>query len=227
MTHAQVSHAKPSLEGSSLIIAAMMLAASNFIVVLDMTIANVSVPHIAGGLAISSNEGTYVITSYAVAEAISVPLTGWLANRFGTVKVFAAGLLFFGVCSAICGLANSLGMLVLGRILQGLAGGPLMPLSQTILMSTFPQEKRMAAMAIWSMTTLIAPILGPIMGGYICDHWGWSWIFLINVPLAITCCFIIWSMLKPFETETMKSTIDVVGLVLLVLFVGALQLIAR
>ncbi len=217
-------HTKPQLAGSGLIIAAVMLAASNFIVVLDMTIANVSVPHIAGGLAISSNEGTYVITSYAVAEAISVPLTGWLANRFGTVKVFAAGLLFFGLCSAICGFANSLGMLVVGRILQGLAGGPLMPLSQTILMSTFPKEKRMAAMAIWSMTTLIAPILGPIIGGYICDNWGWSWIFLINVPLAVVCCYMIWTLLKPFETATVKSKIDVVGLVLLIVSVGSLQL---
>ena len=224
MSHAQAISAKPTLEGSSLIIAAMMLAASNFIVVLDMTIANVSVPHIAGGLAISSNEGTYVITSYAVAEAISVPLTGWLANRFGTVKVFAAGLLFFGICSAICGLAYSLGMLVVGRVLQGLAGGPLMPLSQTILMSTFPPNKRMAAMAIWSMTTLIAPILGPIVGGYICDTWGWSWIFLINVPLSLGCCYFIWKLLKPFETQTVKSKIDVVGLGLLIVFVGALQL---
>lgn len=214
---------KPALEGNKLIIAAMMLAASNFIVVLDMTIANVSVPHIAGGLAISSNEGTYVITSYAVAEAISVPLTGWLASRFGTVKVFAVGLFLFGIFSALCGLATSLGMLVVSRILQGLAGGPLMPLSQTILMSTFPKEKQMTAMAIWSMTTLIAPILGPIIGGSICDTWGWSWIFLINVPLAISCCFIVWKLLKPFETAVIKARIDVVGLILLVVSVGSLQ----
>jgi DHA2 family multidrug resistance protein len=164
---------KPSLTGNKLALAGLLLAAANFIVVLDMTIANVSLPHIAGGLAVSSNEGTYVITSYAVAEAISVPLTGWLATRFGTLRVFAIAVLMFGLFSGLCGLANSLGFLILGRILQGLAGGPIMPLSQTLMMLVFPKEKQMTAMGIWAMTTLIAPILGPIFGGYICDNWGW------------------------------------------------------
>jgi DHA2 family multidrug resistance protein len=214
----------PTLVGSKLALAGILLAASNFIVVLDMTIANVSVPNIAGGLAVSSNEGTYVITSYAVAEAITVPLTGWLAARFGTVRVFALGILLFGLCSFLCGIANSLGFLVTGRILQGLSGGPLMPLSQTLLMVIFPKEKRMTAMAIWGMTTLIAPILGPIVGGYICDNWGWSWIFFINIPLAVGCSAAVWMLLKPFETETIKAKIDVVGLLLLVVFVASLQL---
>lgn len=213
-----------SLSGDKLLLAGILLAAANFIVVLDMTIANVSVPHIAGGLAVSSNEGTYVITSYAIAEAISVPLTGWLASRFGTVRVFTIGIFLFGLFSTLCGFANTLGFLVFARILQGLAGGPLMPLSQTLLMLIFPKEKQMTAMTIWSMTTLVAPILGPIVGGYICDAWGWSWIFFINIPLVIICSIAAWALLKPFETDIVHSTVDGIGLFLLIVFVGALQL---
>lgn len=130
------------LTGGKLIVAAMLLALANFVVVLDMTIANVSVSNIAGGLAVSLSEGTYVITSYAVAEAICVPLTGWLASRFGTLRVFTTCMMLFGVFSALCGFADSLGILVAGRVLQGLAGGPLMPLSQTLLMQIFPKEKK-------------------------------------------------------------------------------------
>lgn len=213
-----------ALTNKQLALAGVLLAAANFVVVLDMTIANVSVPNIAGGLAVSGNEGTYVITSYAVAEAISVPLTGWLAARFGTLRVFTAGLLLFGLFSALCGLSASLGFLVVSRILQGFAGGPLMPISQTLLMMIFPKNKQMTAMAIWSVTTLLAPVSGPIIGGFICDSWGWQWIFFINIPLAIVCSMIAFVMLKPFETPMVKSKIDIVGLILLILFVGALQL---
>lgn len=212
------------LQGSELFIAGLLLAASNFIVVLDMTIANVSVPHIAGGLAISPSEGTYVITSYAVAEAITVPLTGWLASRFGTLRVFTFAMLMFGVFSMLCGLANSLGFLVISRVLQGFAGGPLMPLSQTLLLRIFPKEKQGAAMGLWAMTTLIAPVLGPVIGGHISDNWGWPFIFYINIPLAAMAAFLIWKMLQRFETKTIKVKIDFVGLALLVTWVAALQL---
>ena len=122
------------LQGNKLIVAALLLALCNFVVVLDMTVANVSVSHIAGGLAISFTEGTYVITSYAVAEAISVPLTGWLASRWGTLRVFTTCIMLFGLFSAVCGFAENLEMLITGRILQGLVGGPLMPLTQTLLL---------------------------------------------------------------------------------------------
>ena len=213
-----------ALSNKQLALAGVILAAANFVVVLDMTIANVSVPNIAGGLAVSGNEGTYVITSYAVAEAISVPLTGWLAARFGTLRVFTGGLLLFGLFSALCGLSASLGFLVVSRILQGFAGGPLMPISQTLLMMIFPKNKQMTAMAIWSVTTLMAPVLGPIIGGYICDSWGWQWIFFINIPLAIICSMAAVVILKPFETPILKSKIDLVGLMLLILFVGSIQL---
>lgn len=212
------------LKGGALWLAAIVLAAANFIAVLDMTIANVSVPSIAGSLGISSSQGTWVITSYAVAEAIIVPLTGWLAGRFGAVRVFSTSIALFGAFSALCGFANSLGMLVAARVLQGLAGGTLMPLSQTLLLRIFPKEKAGAATALWAMTTLVAPVLGPILGGWLCDSYSWPVIFFINVPLAMLCAPIAWRMLKRYEQALVRAPIDLIGLALLIVFVGALQL---
>jgi len=214
----------PTMSGSTLVLAGLVLAVSNFMVVLDTTIANVSVPHIAGGLGISSSEGTWVITSYAVAEAICVPLTGWLARRFGEVKVFIAGMVGFGLFSFLCGLAPTLGALVAFRVGQGLCGGPLMPISQTLLMRIFPKEKHGLAMALWSMTTIVAPIFGPILGGTISDNWGWNWIFFINVPIAIVCSLAAVALLRGAESKTEKIPVDTIGLGLLVLSVGALQI---
>ena len=217
--------APPAAMGkTALILSCLVLAFTNFMVVLDTTIANVSVSHIAGGLGISSSEGTWVITSYAVAEAICVPLTGWLTKRFGTVKVFALGMAGFGVFSMLCGMAWSLGSLVAFRIGQGLCGGPLMPISQTLLLSIFPKEKHAQATGIWAMTTIVAPILGPILGGTISDNWGWHWIFFINVPIAAICATAAMALLRGAETKTEKVRIDTVGLVLLVVWVGALQI---
>lgn len=211
------------LQGGMLWLAAIMLAMANFVAVLDMTIANVSMPDISGSLGISTSQGTWVITSYAVAEAIIVPLTGWLAGRFGSVRVFTTAMILFGLFSALCGFSNSLGLLVFGRVMQGLSGGVLMPLSQTLLMRIFPKERVPAAMALWAMTTLVAPVLGPILGGYICDNFHWSLIFFINVPIALGCAPFIARLLKRYETATARAPIDVVGLVLLIVFVGALQ----
>jgi DHA2 family multidrug resistance protein len=212
------------LKGGLLWLAAFLLAGGNFMVVLDMTIANVSVPNIAGGLAVSSSQGTWVITSYSVAEAIVVPLTGWLAGRFGAVKVFVAGILGFGICSALCGLAPSLGLLVLFRVMQGLCGGPIMPMSQTLMMRVFPPQQRAQAMGLWSMTTVTAPIAGPILGGVLCDTAGWPWVFLINVPVAAACGFFAWRLLASQETATERRRIDFTGLALLVVFVAAMQI---
>ena len=212
------------LTGGMLWLAAIVLAAANFVAVLDMTIANVSVPSIAGNLGATTSQGTWVITSYAVAEAITVPLTGWLAARFGAVRVFATAMGLFGVASLLCGLANSLGFLVFARILQGFAGGPLMPLSQTLLLRIFPPHMAPAAIGLWSMTTLIAPVLGPIVGGYICDEYSWHWIFLINIPVALGCAFAAWSLLKRYELPLVKNPIDKIGLLILFVWVGALQL---
>src|SRR5262245_26267845 len=212
------------LKGALLWLVAIVLAGANFIAVLDMTIANVSVPSISGALGISSSQGTWVITSYSVAEAIIVPLTGWLAGRFGAVRVFTTAMGMFGAFSALCGFSSSLSMLVFGRVMQGLSGGVLMPLSQMLLMRIFPKEKAPAAMALWAMTTLVAPVLGPIFGGYLCDNYSWPVIFFINVPLAIACAPLARAMLRRYETERVKAPIDLVGLALLIVFVGALQL---
>ncbi|HEV2362866.1 MAG TPA: DHA2 family efflux MFS transporter permease subunit [Caulobacteraceae bacterium] len=215
----------PPLQGAALILAGFLLAAGNFMVVLDMTIANVSVPTIAGGLAVSPSEGTWVITSYSIAEAIVVPLTGWLAQRFGAVRTWIAGMVGFGVCSALCGLAPSLGALVAFRVLQGLCGGPIMPMSQTLMMRVFPPQARAQAMGVWSMTIVVAPIAGPILGGTLCDTVGWPWIFYINVPVAAVCAFFAWRMLRARDTAPERRRIDLVGLGLLVTFVGATQVL--
>ena len=212
------------LKGGRLILAAFVLALANFMVVLDMTIANVSVPHITGSLAVSSSQGTWVITSYAVAEAICVPLTGWLAGRFGAVRLFIISLIGFTVFSVLCGLSTSLEMLVMCRIGQGLFGGPIMPLSQTLLMRIFPPEKQSQAMGMWAMTTVVGPILGPSLGGSISDNLSWHWIFFINIPVGIFCAVAALRLLKPAETVISKIRIDSIGLFLLIIWIGALQL---
>jgi len=215
----------PAQAGGSIWLIGVLLAVANFLAVLDTTIANVSIPNISGSLGASASQGAWVITSYAVAEAITVPLTGWLANRFGAVKVFATAMFFFGVCSALCGLAHTLGFLVLARILQGVAGGPLLPLSQTLLMHIFPKKQLPAAMALWVVTTLTAPVAGPILGGVLCDNFGWPAIFWVNVPIALVCAPIVYGLLRSKETPTERKPVDVVGLSLLVVWVGALQLV--
>lgn len=212
------------LKGGKLLLAAFSLALANFVVVLDTTIANVSVPHIAGGLAVSPTQGTWVITSYAVADAISVPLTGWLSARFGSVRWFIISLCGFALFSFLCGMAGSLNMLILFRVLQGLSGGPLMPLSQTLLMRIFPKSKAAVGLGIWATTTTAAPIFGPILGGLISDNWSWPWIFFINLPVVAICIFGVTRMVTPFETKIVKHRFDLGGLLLLVLFVGAFQI---
>ncbi|MDD3797595.1 MAG: DHA2 family efflux MFS transporter permease subunit [Novosphingobium sp.] len=204
-------------------IAGVVLALSNFMVVLDMTIANVSVPHISGNLGISASQGTWVITSYAVAEAICVPLTGWLAQRFGAVRVFIGSMVGFGMFSMLCGLSQTLEMLVLCRIGQGLCGGPIMPMSQTLLLRLYPPEMRGRAMGTWAMTTLLGPAMGPILGGTISDNWSWHWIFFINVPIVALGTMAALALLRPLETPRRLVPIDAIGLVLLVFWIGCLQ----
>lgn len=213
------------LTGTRLWLAAFGLALANFVVILDTTITNVSVPHIAGGLAISPSQGTWTITSYAVAEAITVPLTGWLAARFGTYRTLVASLVGFALFSVLCGIARTIELLVVLRIFQGLCGGPLMPLTQTLMMRIFPPNKMGTANALWGMTTISAPILGPIVGGYISDNWSWPWIFYINLPIVLICLGLIVKLVARYETSARRERIDTVGLVLLVLFVGCLQLV--
>ena len=209
--------------GRRLFLAAVVVVA-NFMVILDTTIANVSVPHIAGNLGATLDQGAWVITSYAVAEAICVPLTGWLTQRFGLVRTFLVALGGFTLFSLMCGLSVTLPMLVLCRIGQGLCGGPLMPLSQALITRIFPPAQLPKAFGLWTLTIMIGPAIGPIIGGILSDQASWHWIFLINVPIGALCVAAGISLLKPVETEAQKTPIDTVGLILLVAWIGALQL---
>ena len=200
------------------------VALSTFMEVLDTSIANVAVPTIAGNLAVSPNMGTWVISSYGLAAAIVVPLTGWIARRFGEVKTFVVSVLLFTIASALCGLATSLPMLVGFRFLQGLVSGPMVPLSQTLLLQNYPPAKRGMAMALWSMTVVVAPIFGPLLGGYITDNATWPWIFYINAPIGLFAAFTAWTLLHKRDTPTARQPIDITGLVAMVIGVGSLQL---
>jgi len=212
------------LAGGAKAVTAVALALGTFMQVLDTTIANVSIPTIAGDLGVSADQGTWIITSFAVANGVSVPLTGWLMQRYGVVRTFVASVLLFTLASFLCGIAWSLPSLILFRVLQGAVSGPMIPGSQALLISLFPPEKKSSALAIWSMTTLVAPICGPILGGYISDNYNWSWIFLINVPVGLLCAFVCWNFLKTRDTPTRRLPIDRAGLVLLFVWVGTLQI---
>jgi DHA2 family multidrug resistance protein len=212
------------LTGVKLAVTAVALAMGTFMQVLDITIANVSIPTIAGDLGASADQGTWILTSFAIASGIALPLTGWLMGRYGAVKVFVISILLFTAASLLCGLAWSLTGLVAFRILQGAVSGPLVPGSQALLLLIFPPHKRGTALVLWSMTTLIAPICGPVLGGIISDNYHWSWIFLINVPVGVLSAFIVWRNLWDFKTPIRKLPIDVVGLILLIVWVGSLQL---
>ena len=217
------SHFKP-LQGGALAMLTLMLSLATFMLVLDSTIANVAIPTIAGDLGASSSQGTWVITSFGVANAISIPITGWLAKRFGEVRLFLIATLLFVLASWLCGIANSLEMLIVFRVLQGAVAGPIIPLSQSLLLNNYPPEKRGMALAFWSMTIVVAPICGPILGGWISDNIHWGWIFFINVPIGLAVVLISWKILEGRESRISHQPVNTVGLILLALGVGALQL---
>ncbi|MCB2019705.1 MAG: DHA2 family efflux MFS transporter permease subunit [Burkholderiaceae bacterium] len=214
----------PPLRGASLALGTLALSLATFMNVLDSSIANVSLPAISGDLGVSPNQGVWVITSFAVANAISVPLTGWLTQRIGMVKLFTSSVLLFVIASWLCGLAPSIEMLILFRVIQGAVAGPMIPLSQTLLLQSYPKAKAGMALAVWSMTVLVAPVMGPLMGGWITDNISWPWIFYINVPVGLFAAGLTWSIYRDRESPTKKLPIDVVGLSLLIVWVGALQI---
>lgn len=214
----------PPLEGSARVWGTIALSAATFMNVLDTSIANVSLPAIAGDLGVSPNQGTWVITSFAVANAIAVPLTGWLSQRFGQVRLFTASVILFVIASWLCGLAPSMPLLIAARALQGFVAGPMIPLSQSLLLSSYPRALAGLAMAMWSMTTLIAPVMGPLLGGWITDNISWSWIFYINIPVGIVAAFASWAIYHKRESERRTLPIDKVGLALLVIWVGCMQM---
>lgn len=212
------------LKGISLVLVTLSLSLATFMQMLDSTISNVAIPTISGFLGASTDEGTWVITSFGVANAISIPITGRLAQRFGECKLFVSSVILFALTSLCCGFSTNLSMLIGFRVLQGLVAGPLIPLSQSLLLRNYPPEKRNIALAMWSMTVIIAPIFGPIIGGYICDNYSWGWIFLINVPVGLFVAAISTWIFKGRETPTEPVKINLFALSLMVLGVGCLQI---
>jgi len=214
----------PPLQGSQRALGTFALALATFMNVLDSAIANVSIPAIAGDMGVSPAQGTWVITSFSVANAISVPLTGWLTQRFGQVRLFVASITLFVICSVLCGLAPSIEWLIVFRVLQGLSAGPTIPLSQTLLLASYPRHMAGTALSWWSMTTLVAPVVGPLLGGWITDNISWPWIFYINVPIGAVCVAIAWAIYRDRDPGPRRVPLDAVGLALLVLWVGSLQM---
>jgi DHA2 family multidrug resistance protein len=214
----------PPLHGLALVLLTIAAAMSTFMEILDITVANVSVPTIAGALGVSTNQGTWIISAYSVAAAIAVPLTGWLSKRFGEAKLFVWSVLAFTLMSALAAFSQSLTMLVIFRLLQGFVSGPMVPLSQTLLVRNFPPEKRGAAMGIWAMTVILAPICGPLLGGFISDNFHWSWIFLINIPIGLFGGITIWYLMRHRDSAIVPIPLDKIGLALMVVGIACLQL---
>ena len=169
---------------------AMTVTMATFMEVLDISVANVALPHIAGNLGASNDESTWVLTSYLVSNAIVLPISGWLAGVFGRKRFFLLCLLMFTVSSLLCGAAPGLGLLIVFRVIQGIGGGGLQPMAQAILADTFPVEKRGQAFSVYGMAVVVAPAIGPTLGGWITDNFNWHWIFFINIPVGILSLFL-------------------------------------
>ncbi|MES2272737.1 MAG: DHA2 family efflux MFS transporter permease subunit [Chlamydiota bacterium] len=206
------------------IILFISLSLGTFMMILDYSIANVSIPYIAGDLSVSTDEGTYVITSFAVGSAIGLAMTGWLTKRIGQIRLITIAILLFTLLSLFCGLSINLNMLIISRFLQGLVSGPVIPLSQSLILSLGKYENRVRSLSIFATIVITAPVLGPILGGYLSDWYSWSWIFYINIPIGIFCAIIIWTLLHTQESPIEKVPGDLLGIFLLVMGVGCLQI---
>ncbi|HUK88544.1 MAG TPA: DHA2 family efflux MFS transporter permease subunit [Terriglobales bacterium] len=206
-------------------IIAVSVMLGTFMEVLDTTVVNVSLPHIAGNMAATPEEATWVLTSYLVANAIILPMTGWLANHFGRKRILLLSVSGFTLASMACGVAPSLGSLIVFRVIQGACGGGLQPLSQAIMLEAFPPEKRGRAMAFWALGIVVAPMLGPVVGGWITDSYSWRWLFYINIPVglaALAMCFLF--IFDPPYIRRASARIDYWGIGLLAVGMGALQI---
>ena len=203
----------------------MML--TTFMTVLTSSVANIALPHIAGGLSVSTHEVSWVLTSYLVAASITLAATGWLSSFIGRKRFLAISVTMFILSSALCGMAQSLPQLIIGRILQGLSGGGLMPLAQAIMLESFPREKRAAAMSLFGVGVIVAPIIGPIIGGWITDNYSWRWIFYINVPVGIVGLLMQEMVLEdpPYLKRDSAATVDYIGLILMAMGLSAFQLV--
>ena len=200
---------------------------ATFMEVLDTSIANVALPHIAGNLSATTEEATWVLTSYLVSNAIILSAAGWLSRYFGRKRYLAFSVILFTVSSALCGMAHSLGFLIVARVLQGLGGGGLQPLAQAVLLESFPPEKRGVSMAAFGMGIVVAPIIGPTLGGWLTDSFSWRWIFLINIPIGLTGLLMQQMYLEdpPYMKKQHGIRVDYIGFGLLALWVGLLQII--
>jgi len=208
---------------------AIVVAMAAFMEVLDTSIANVALPHMAGNLGASNDESTWVLTSYLVSNAIILPISGWLAGVFGRKRFFLLCLLVFTISSLLCGIAPSLGLLILFRVIQGLGGGGLQPMAQAILADSFPPQQRGMAFALYGVTAVMAPTIGPTLGGWITDNYTWRWIFFINLPVGVLAMFLAYRMVEdpPYITPLQGAGIrvDYIGIALLALGVGPLQVL--
>jgi DHA2 family multidrug resistance protein len=203
----------------------VMLA--TFMQVLDTSIANIALPHIAGSLSSTPDEATWVLTSYLVSNAIILPMTGWLGNHFGRKRVFISCIAMFTFSSVLCGMAVNLPMLIAARILQGAGGGAMVPIAQATMLESFPPQKRGIAMATFAQAVVVAPIIGPTLGGWITDNYSWRWIFYINVPVGILAIFLaVWLVEDPpYIKRNVKAAIDFIGFGLLALWLATMQIV--
>src|SRR5476651_147862 len=199
---------------------------ATFMEVLDTTVVNVSLPHIAGSLSVSIDEATWALTSYLVANAIILPMTGWLASMFGRKNLLMLSVVGFTAASFLCGLAPTLGTLIFFRILQGATGGALQPLSQAVLLEAFAPQDRGKAMGFWALGIVVAPILGPVLGGWLTDNYSWRWVFYINLPIGILSLVMVNMFLfDPPYIKNLARRVDYWGLGMLVVGIGALQIV--
>ncbi len=198
----------------------MVVALAAFMEVLDTSIANVALPYMAGSLGASNDQSTWVLTSYLVSNAIVLPISGWLSSVLGRKRFFMICLVIFTVSSLLCGIAPSLGAIIVFRILQGLGGGGLQPMAQAILADTFPPEKRGLAFALYGVTVIVAPTIGPTLGGWITDNYTWRWIFFINLPVGILALFLVYRLIDdPPWAKSIQGAlakIDYIGVSLLI-----------
>lgn len=208
---------------------AVVVAMAAFMEVLDTSIANVALPYMAGNLGASNDESTWVLTSYLVSNAIVLPISGWFAGRFGRKRFFLTCLVIFTLSSLLCGIAPSLGLLLTFRVMQGAGGGGLQPMAQAILADTFPPHKRGLAFALYGITTILAPTIGPTLGGWITFNYSWRWIFFINLPVGVLALFLVLRLIEdPPYLARLKAAgikLDYIGIALLALGVGALQIL--
>src|ERR1035438_1118238 len=218
--HAWKPKANPWLVATSVMLA-------TFMVVLDSSVANVALPHIAGSLSASTDESTWVLTSYLVANAIMLPAAGWIARRIGRKKLLLFSILIFTMASLLCGVALTMPMLIVARVLQGIGGGGMQPLAQSILLESFPPRQHGTAMAAFGIGVIVAPIIGPTLGGWITDSYSWRWIFYINLPIGILALIMVNLYVEdpPYLRKAFHGAIDYLGFGLMTLWLGTLQLV--